>query len=74
VAFTATVLDDTGVKNVVFKVDDKTLFEDPLEPYETTWATNGTKNGDHLISVTAIDITGKSTTVSKSVTVANGPG
>jgi hypothetical protein len=67
------VIDDTGVANVVFKVDDKTIAEDGLPPYQTTWASNAAADGTHRLAVTGIDVTGKTTTVSKSVTVTNNP-
>jgi hypothetical protein len=73
ITFSAEVIDDTGVANVVFKVDDKTIAEDGLPPYQTTWASNAAADGTHRLAVTGIDVTGKTTTVSKSVTVTNNP-
>ena len=73
VTFSAEVIDDTGVANVVFKVDDKTIAEDGLAPYQTTWASNTASDGTHRLSVTGFDVTGKTTTTSKSVTVSNNP-
>ena len=73
IPFTAQVLDDTGIANVIFSVDDRVLVEDPRPPFGTIWATNTIKNGIHRLSVTGVDITGKSTTVARNVTVANSP-
>jgi hypothetical protein len=73
VTFSAEVIDDTGVANVVFKVDDKTIAEDGLPPYETAWASKASGDGAHKLSVTGIDITGKFKTVSINVTVVSGP-
>lgn len=73
VTFSANVVDDTGVAKVVFKVDDATIAEDELPPYLTTWASSAAGNGTHKLSVTGIDIVGKSSTISFTVTVSNGP-
>lgn len=71
VAYSANVLDDTGVSRVIFLVDGVPLFEDTVAPYVTEWDTTSVTNGDHTLRVEAEDIDGNRSSESRSVTVNN---
>jgi hypothetical protein len=60
---TAAASDNTGVVGVWFSVDGSNLgSEDTLAPYSASWSTRGVANGSHLITATARDSGGNSTT------------
>jgi hypothetical protein len=71
VAFSANVVDDTGVSRVIFLVDGVPLAEDTVAPYVTEWATTSVPNGEHTIRVEAEDIDGNRSGTSRLVIVNN---
>ena len=73
VAFAANVIDDRGVAVVEFYVGETLLHTDFVEPYETTWNTLTTPNGQATLRVIARDFSGNQSLTSKTVTVSNGP-
>jgi hypothetical protein len=64
----ATAMDDVGVAGVEFRLDGLSLGEDTEAPYEVSWDTTTTTNGDHIVIAVARDASGKSAT-SQAVTV-----
>lgn len=72
VTVNVTATDNTGVAGVQFKVDGTPSgAEDTAAPYSFSWATTGVANGTHVLSATARDAAGNSTTASLTVTVSN---
>ena len=68
----ATATDDHEVFGVQFKVDGAPLgSEDRAEPFEVSWDTLTASNGTHTLTAVARDASGKETTASVVVTVAN---
>lgn len=71
VAYSANVLDDTGVSRVIFLVDGVPLAEDTVAPYVTDWVTTNSTDGPHTLRVEAEDVDGNRSSESRSVTVNN---
>jgi hypothetical protein len=69
----ATVVDESGVDAVAFFIDDAKLVELRVEPYEYIWASTSVPDGQHLLRVTAKDISGNTTVATRSMTVDNTP-
>ena len=74
----ATASDDRGVVGVQFRVapaaapnNTVLLADDTTSPYATTWKTATASNGPYVLTATARDASGKTTTSSVNVTVAN---
>lgn len=64
--------DNVGVAGVQFKVDGTASgVEKTTAPYSFSWATNGVANGTHVVSATARDAAGNSTTASLNLFVSN---
>ena len=55
VAVTATVGDDTGVSRVDFAVDGAVKASTGLFPFRFDWDTAGSSNGEHSLTVVAVD-------------------
>jgi len=69
---TATASDNVRIVGVRFKVDGDNLgAEDTAAPYSVSWNTTTVPNGDHLLTATARDAAGNTTTVTRTVTVLN---
>jgi hypothetical protein len=63
VAVTAAAVDDTGVAGVQFLLDGAALgAEVTTAPYSAIWDTTASTNGQHVLSATATDAAGNSTT------------
>ncbi len=73
VTIRATVVDDIGVDAVAFFVDETKLVELRVEPYEYIWTSTSVPDGQHLIRVTAKDVSGNSTVATKTIQVDNTP-
>ena len=71
--FAADVSDDSGVDKVRFLVDGTLLFEDKLAPFTTDWDTRTVADGNHIVRVDAYDLSGNSSSASRSVMVSNAP-
>ena len=68
----ASASDDRGVTGVTFFVDgDQVADEAPSSPYETSWNTTQADNGQHTVTATARDASGKSASDTVTVTVGN---
>jgi Bacterial Ig domain len=68
----AAASDDRGVAGVRFKVDGANLGnEDTNAPYSVTRNTTAVPNGPHVLTATARDAAGNSTTATLTVNVAN---
>jgi immune inhibitor A len=52
---TAEASDDDGVTQVEFFVDGSSVGVDTTDPYEASWDTTATDDGDHTITATATD-------------------
>jgi len=64
--------DNVGVVGVRFKLDGNNLgAEDTVAPYGISWNTTTVSNGAHVLTATARDAAGNSTTVTRNVTVLN---
>lgn len=72
---TATATDDVGVTSVGFAIDGATIGSDDsgADGWSATWDTTEVADGSHVVSATATDTTGQSTTTNVSVMVANTP-
>jgi hypothetical protein len=73
VTLQATVVDDVGVDAVAFFLDDTKLVELRFEPYLYLWPSRSVPNGQHRLKVTAKDLSGNSTVVTKMIQVDNSP-
>lgn len=75
VALQAAAADDQGVEEVEFRLDGTRLGQiDTTAPYSAAWDTTGAGDGSHVITATAIDSGGNSTTSAPvRVTVKNTP-
>jgi hypothetical protein len=72
VSVTATASDNVGVAGVRFKLDGNNLgSEDTVAPYSVSWNTTTVSNGPHVLTATARDAAGNTTTVTRNVTVLN---
>ena len=71
--FAADVSDDSGVDKVRFLVDGTLIFEDKLAPFTTDWDTRTVADGNHTVRVDAYDLSGNSSSASRSVLVSNAP-
>ncbi len=73
VTVSASASDNVGVAGVQFKLDGTNLNpEDTSSPYSITWDSTTTINGSHVLSATARDAAGNSTTSSQvTITVSN---
>jgi subtilisin family serine protease len=73
VTLSASASDDTGVVGVQLRLDGAPLGDEDTEaPYELTWNTASVTNGSHVLTATARDAAGHSTTSGPvSVVVSN---
>ena len=72
VSVTVNASDNVGVAGVRFKLDGNNLgAEDTVAPYSVSWNTTTVSNGAHVLTATARDAAGNSTTVTRNVTVLN---
>jgi len=72
IAIAAAAADDRGVAGVRFKVDGTNLGnEDTSAPYSVSWNTTMVPNGTHVLTATARDAAGNTTTATLPVNVAN---
>jgi hypothetical protein len=72
VSVTATASDNVGVAGVRFKLDGNNLgAEDTAAPYNVSWNTTTVANGAHVLTATARDAAGNTTTATRNVTVLN---
>jgi Concanavalin A-like lectin/glucanases superfamily/Bacterial Ig domain len=68
----ATAIDDVGVAAVEFRIDGISLGEDTEAPYEASWDTTTSANGDHVVMAVARDASGKiATSAPAAIRVAN---
>jgi len=67
----ATAADDVGVTQVEFFVDGVSIGVDTTAPYGVAWNTTTASNGSHMVSATASDTAGQTTSTSINVTVNN---
>lgn len=75
VAIDASVVDAVGIDNVKLKIDGQ-AFGAPLSTAPYTWSWNiddAVAEGEHQFEVTALNVVGKSTTVTRSVSVQHTP-
>ena len=72
---TATAADDIGVTSVGFAIDAAPIGTDSngADGWSTPWNTTAVPDGSHVVSATATDTAGQTSTTSVSVTVANSP-
>ena len=72
---TASATDDVGVTAVGFAVDGTSIGNDTdgSDGWTAAWDTTGVADGTHVVSATATDTAGQTTTTNLSVTVANSP-
>lgn len=72
---TATATDDVGVTSVGFAIDGAAIGTDSnaADGWSTSWDTTAVPDGSHVVSATATDTAGQTSTTSHSVTVANAP-
>ena len=72
VTLTATASDNSGISNVVFKLDGNQVGNQlTSSPYSTTWNSASVSDGSHSLTVTASDAAGNSTTASININVSN---
>ena len=72
VSVTVSASDNVGVAGVRFKLDGNNLgAEDTVGPYGVSWNTTTVSNGAHVLTATARDAAGNTTTVTRNVTVLN---
>ncbi len=72
IAVSANATDANGIASVTFKVDGSQIGSvDTIAPYTVSLDTATILNGSHVISATAVDTTGLSTTANATVTVTN---
>ena len=72
-SMTATASDLAGVKYVVYKLDGAKLGTTTVAPYALTPDLSAFASGTHTLSVSAIDMLGRVTTVSRTVTLDKTP-
>jgi len=72
-SMTATASDLGGVRNVIYKLDGVTLGTTTAAPYALTPDLSGFAAGTHVLSATATDMLGRTTTVSKTITLDKTP-
>lgn len=63
--------DDNGIDHVDLYLDGVLLGFDASSPYEWLWNTTSATEGNHILSVTAVDTIGQSSSDNVSVTVDN---
>jgi hypothetical protein len=74
VAIAATASDDVGVSHVVFYVDGSQIGSDETAPYEISWDTTASTDGEHVLTATAFDAAGNAGNADAvTVTVNNAP-
>lgn len=74
VAIAATASDDVGVSQVVFYVDGSQIGSDETAPYEISWDTTASTDGEHVLTATAFDAAGNTgNAAAVAVTVNNAP-
>jgi subtilisin len=71
VKFTATATDESGIKEVVFRLGDRILTTFTTEPYEHELDTTKLPDGNYDFSVTATDQSGNVALVKIAVTIKN---
>ncbi len=69
----ATASDDNGVTQVEFFVDGNSIGVDTTSPYSVTWDSTTVPDGAHVVSATATDTIGQTTSDSNNITVDNVP-
>ncbi len=72
-SLTATASDLGGVRNVVYRLDGIVLGTTTAAPYALTPDLSGFAAGTHVLSVTATDMLGRTTVVSKTITLDRTP-
>ena len=72
VTVSATAQDDAVFDHVRFDVGQKELGRDSTAPFQFTWDTRNVADGNYTLRGTAVDLAGNSSSVSITVTVANG--
>jgi hypothetical protein len=68
----ATATDDVGVDHVDFRADGVFVNTERSAPYTGNWDTTKVADGRHVLTATAFDAAGNSTSASLEVVVANG--
>lgn len=63
--------DASGVDHIDFFWEGSPINSDTTSPWGFTWDTRGVSNGSGTLSATAYDIVGNSTTITRTLTVAN---
>jgi hypothetical protein len=72
VTVSASATDNKGVVGVSFRLDGVSLgAEDKTAPYSVSWNTTTTANGSHVLTASARDAAGNTSTATATVTVAN---
>jgi cytochrome b involved in lipid metabolism len=71
VSLSAYATDVSGVSNVQFSIDGKTIRTDSTSPYSATLDTTGYTNGSHALKIVVADKVGNSNSASISVTISN---
>jgi len=71
VAVSADASDDTAVSNLVFKVGATEIGQDNQAPFEMVLNTAAFPDGDHVLTVTAIDSSDNSTSTTRSLVIDN---
>lgn len=71
--FAASVIDEGGVEDVEFFVNNVSIGTDATEPYQVRWNTTTLPDGEAQLKVTATDKGGNQTSASKLVTIINDP-
>lgn len=67
----ATAADDNGVTQVEFFVDGSSIGVDTTAPYGATWDSSTVADGAHVVSATATDTIGQTSSDGNNVTVDN---
>lgn len=70
---TASVIGGTGAVSVAFKIDAATIATDTTAPYAFTWNSKLVADGTHQLSAVATDAAGRTSTVTRTITVQNLP-
>jgi hypothetical protein len=72
-SLTATASDLGGIRNVIYKLDGVTLGTTTVAPYALTPDLSGFLAGTHVLSATATDMLGRTTTYPKTITLDKTP-
>ncbi|MFC1665537.1 Ig-like domain-containing protein [Pseudomonadota bacterium] len=68
----ATATDEVGINNVIFKVDQTVIGQDNSPPFEAVLNTTEFSDGEHLLTVTAIDPSNNSGSATITMVIDNG--